>query len=111
MTVTDGGVVKTAGVTLGNTAGSSGTIDVSSGASWDNGMQILTVGNNSAGTVNIHDGGTITTGAALLGKSATGDGTLNVDGAGSILNLVNGNTYISVLRSQMARSSAGRCSS
>ncbi|WP_235501713.1 autotransporter outer membrane beta-barrel domain-containing protein [Trabulsiella odontotermitis] len=97
LTITDGGVVNsTGGGILGNVAGSTGDVDVSTGGQWnlinDSGVgQNLFVGGSGEGTLNIHADSSVTAGTTNIGFylpsfGPGGTGTVTVDGAGAVLN-------------------------
>lgn len=79
--------VTSQGGTIGNAGAGNGTVDVRTGAEWNNGNGTLMVGNSATGTLNIHDTGVVDAYDTLIGVQATGEGSVNVDGTGSALNL------------------------
>ncbi len=91
LTITNGGEVLNAdsvlGVTVGENAGSNGTVTVDgAGSNFTNIQSSVTVGNSGNGTLNILNGGTVSNTFGSIGRSTGGEGTVTVDGAGSSWN-------------------------
>ncbi|HAO25635.1 MAG TPA: autotransporter outer membrane beta-barrel domain-containing protein, partial [Methylophaga sp.] len=75
------------GVTIGENAGSNGTVTVDgAGSNFTNIQSGVTVGNSGNGTLNILNGGTVSNVFGSIGGSTGGEGTVTVDGAGSSWN-------------------------
>jgi autotransporter family porin len=88
--VRNGGLMTSKGGTIGQFAGSNGTVTVSSGGQWtidDSTLPALVVGDAGTGTLNINADGNVTAGlsSVVLGNAATGVGTVNVDGEAALL--------------------------
>ena len=85
LNITNGGMVGNYQSTIGNNAGSNGTVNVDgAGSSWQISSITtgLTVGNGGTGTLNITNGGNVTNDVGTIVNHL---GTLNVNGAGSTL--------------------------
>ncbi|WP_448885029.1 autotransporter outer membrane beta-barrel domain-containing protein [Citrobacter telavivensis] len=94
VTLTNGAVMTSGGgITVGAQEGSTGTFDISGGASVNainvsGTLQSLNVGGGT-GTLNIHEGSSMTAGATSIGVgyyTDTGTGFLTVDGTDAVLN-------------------------
>ena len=83
MTIQNGGAVSTAfGGTVGQVAGSTGTVTVTgTGSTWTNGSALY-VGDRGTGTMNILDGGAVSNLIGAVGYNS-GAGTVTVNGVGS----------------------------
>ena len=79
------------GATVGNAAGSTGTLTVTNGAAATFTTNNLIVGyQGGTGTLNISNGGTVTSAISVfVGNTAGSNGTLNINGGGQ-LNITNG---------------------
>ena len=85
LNVTAGGLVQStsSGNTVGNTAGSTGTVNVDGADSqWANSSDLV-FGDSGSGTVNITAGGRIQNANGFVGRSAGGAGLVHVDGVNS----------------------------
>lgn len=83
LNIVTGGVVTTALSTLGASAGSSGTVNVSGTGQWT--ASSLTIGSQGAGILNVTGGGQLTTtSSTTFGSFASGSGVATVDGASSL---------------------------
>lgn len=79
---------------IGQQAGSFGTVDVTgSDALWRTTGGTL-VGDSGTGTLNISQGASGISYSASVGNAATGDGTANVTGNGSLWQITNGNLTV-----------------
>lgn len=83
LNIVDTGVVTTNLATLGQLAGSSGTVNVSGTGQWTN--NALTVGDLGTGIVNVTEGGHVTVTGVTIGSFAGAVGTVTIDGTGSAL--------------------------
>jgi len=88
LAIQDGGTVNSGGGSIGQSAGSNGTVTVTGpGSSWINGLSGgLNIGGFGAGTLTIANGGTvinITNFTANIGNGAGSQGAVTVTGAGS----------------------------
>jgi autotransporter-associated beta strand protein/T5SS/PEP-CTERM-associated repeat protein len=82
LAITSGGTVADSSVTIGASAGGSGTVRVGGGAAtatWTTSGD-LTVGASGTGTLTITNGGIVADLSATLGSSSDGNGTANVGG-------------------------------
>ncbi|CAI9416378.1 hypothetical protein ANOBCDAF_03706 [Pleomorphomonas sp. T1.2MG-36] len=83
LTVSDGAALRTDRLIAGHNANSSGTVTVTSGASFTN-TGYLYVGNEGNGTLTVSDGGKVTSGLESYVGSASGShGTATITGTGS----------------------------
>jgi T5SS/PEP-CTERM-associated repeat protein/autotransporter-associated beta strand protein len=80
-------------ITLGNNAGSSGTVTVTGAGSTLGTFSDLNVGNSGTGTLNVENGAAVTAFDANLGLFSGSSGTVTVAGAGSSLT-TNSGLYI-----------------
>ncbi len=82
LNIVSGGVVTTNLSTLGDSAGSSGTVNVSGTGTWTaNG---ITVGNQGTGVLNVTGGGQVTSSGMTVGSFSNALGTVTIDGSGSL---------------------------
>jgi T5SS/PEP-CTERM-associated repeat protein len=90
MTVSGGAeVASTSNATIGNDAGSSGTVTITgAGSEWTQ-SGTMTVGSSGVGTLNVQSGGALVTSDGIIGSLAGSFGTANVSGTGSIWTLSN----------------------
>ncbi|HHG9496587.1 TPA: autotransporter outer membrane beta-barrel domain-containing protein [Citrobacter farmeri] len=95
VTLTNGAVMTSGGgITVGAQEGSTGTFDISGGASVNainvsGTLQSLNVGGGGTGTLNIHEGSSVTAGATSIGVgyyTDTGTGFVTVNGTDAVLN-------------------------
>ncbi len=86
LSIQDGGQFVTNGIdwkSIGNVAGSTGTVVVTgAGSNWAN-TGDLNIGQSGTGTLQILNGGLVSTTRLHIGGLATGDGTVIVNGSGS----------------------------
>jgi outer membrane autotransporter protein len=86
LSIQDGGQFVTNGIdwkSIGNVAGSTGTVVVTgAGSNWAN-TGDLNIGQSGTGTLQILNGGLVSTTKLYIGGQATGDGTVIVNGSGS----------------------------
>lgn len=86
LTVTDGGQVSAGqDVSIGDTAGSSGTVTVSGSGSTLIANGRVDVGDNGAGTLIVANGGQVSGDRLIIGSLTDGHGTVTVSGSGSKL--------------------------
>ncbi|MGX8028825.1 hypothetical protein ACWUV4_27570, partial [Klebsiella pneumoniae] len=85
--VRNGGLMTSKGGSLGQFAGSHGTVTVGSGGQWtiDNStLSPLMVGDAGTGTLNINAGGNVTADGITAGAQAGGTGVINVSQTGHL---------------------------
>ncbi len=89
--LTDGGTgTSGAGIILGDSINSSGTVDVSGTNSRMTATESIYVGNYGIGVLNIQDGGTVSAKSFYLGNESNSSGTVTVGGSGSKLEVEGG---------------------
>jgi T5SS/PEP-CTERM-associated repeat protein len=79
-------MLNTATTTIGDQAGSTGTVDVLGPGSTLNSTGTSVAGGSGSGTLNITDGGAVNTGTTTIAQNTGSTGTVTVDGSGSQLN-------------------------
>lgn len=84
LTLTNG-KLATPSTRVGSTSGTTGTLNVSTGATLDSDTYFIEVGGSGTGTLNINNGGDVLAADVLLGAISGGNGTLSVTGSGSTL--------------------------
>jgi T5SS/PEP-CTERM-associated repeat protein len=87
--ILDGGVFNSGGVTVGNTAGQRGTVEVTGAGSAWNSSKTVTIGKYGEGYLTIGAGATTSLSTVHIGNQSAGYGSVTVDGAGSQLNATN----------------------
>jgi T5SS/PEP-CTERM-associated repeat protein/autotransporter-associated beta strand protein len=91
LALTNGAEVDSYFASIGNNAGSTGTVTVdTNGYLYDSGT--LFVGHSGTGTLTITNGGEVDANFASIGKNSSGSGTISVANGGSFY--VNGNLYL-----------------
>ena len=84
LTISNGGsVVNNGNGRIAYKTGSSGTVTVESGGTWDQSGFSFFVGGYGGGSLDINSGGTVTNRMGQIGNYSTGRGTVSVDGIGS----------------------------
>jgi outer membrane autotransporter protein len=119
LTIQAGGTLIVSGATVGNLAGSQGTVTVTgAGSNWQSNSTV-TVGSAGTGALTIQDGGTMNSNGGSVGLTATGIGTVTVTGPGSswingpiglsvgsfgtgTLTIANGGSFINILAGEDA---------
>lgn len=86
LTISAAGVVNTSTAFLGDTAGSTGTVNVTGSSSVWQVTNRVSVGGRGTGTVSITAGGVVNSAGGLVGHEAGSTGTVTISGSGSAWN-------------------------